>query len=224
MKKFDIIDEIINSNAIHTDDEIKNIHRKIEDVSDKELKKLDERSTKMEESINKINQSLTEKFKKLENDFRFNISNIESKNMEVLNQTNALKDSFERNKKIEEQASSNRRETEPEVIRRVLSPVGSIKNTEPIVVPEEMKAELKNELIDYIDKKFEEITNIQSEKMESLYQDFMVIKRNTVDEVLKNIELKKYPTNSRVEDAIQNIIYDRIQRSLSAPSRIGIKV
>lgn len=60
--------------------------------------------------------------------------------------------------------------------------------------------------------------------MEELYKDFMVIKRNTVDEVLKDVESKNYPTNSKIEDAIQNIMKDKIERSLSAPSRIGIKV
>lgn len=80
----------------------------IDDFSEKDFKRLDERANKVEELINKLNQQLTEKFKKLETDFKFNISNIESKNMEVINQTRDLKDSFERSKKNEELASSNR--------------------------------------------------------------------------------------------------------------------
>jgi len=62
------------------------------------------------------------------------------------------------------------------------------------------------------------------ENQENLYQDFLTIKRNTVDEVLKEVELKNYPLTSEIEQAITNIISGRLDRSLSAPSRIGVKV
>lgn len=62
------------------------------------------------------------------------------------------------------------------------------------------------------------------EKQEQLNKDFMVIKRNTVDEMLKEVEINKYPMSKEIEQTITDIISLRLERSLSAPSRIGIKV
>jgi hypothetical protein len=164
-------------------EEINKLHKMIDNVSGKEIKNLDDRTLKLEESINKVSQQLIEKFRKLESDFKFNIGNIESKNMEIANQARDLKDSFDRTKKSEERVTMVS-EPEPEVIKRVLSPVMSVKHQDHAVigvVSEETKVEIKNDLNKLLEKRLEEIRKDQDLKMEDLYKDFLTIKRNTVD-------------------------------------------
>jgi len=129
-------------------EEINKLHKMIDNVSGKDIKSLDDRALKLEESINKVSQQLIEKFRKLETDFKFNIGNIESKNMEIANQARDLKDSFDRNKKTEERVTMVS-EPEPDVIKKILSPTMSIKHHDHAVigvVSEETKVEIKNDL------------------------------------------------------------------------------
>lgn len=130
-------------------EEINKLHKMIDNVSGKDIKSLDDRALKLEESINKVSQQLIEKFRKLETDFKFNIGNIESKNMEIANQARDLKDSFDRNKKSEERVTLVS-EPEPEVIeKKILSTAMSIKINDHAVigvVSEETKVEIKNDL------------------------------------------------------------------------------
>lgn len=96
--------------------------------------------------------------------------------------------------------------------------------TETNLVTEEFTKEFKNEVMDMISQRLTEYSLKFEENQENLNRDFMVIKRNTVDEVLKDVELNNYPLSDDVEQAITRIISLRLERSLSAPSRIGIKV
>jgi hypothetical protein len=48
------------------------------------------------------------------------------------------------------------------------------------------------------------------------------MRRNNVDEVLKDVE-KGYPVRGEIERAIIKIISNKLERSLSAPSRLQVK-
>jgi len=52
-----------------------------------------------------------------------------------------------------------------------------------------MTADFKKEVLDMINTKLTEYKLQFEENQENLNKDFMVIKRNTVDEVLKDVEL-----------------------------------
>lgn len=74
-------------------------------MSNNDLKNLEERTAKLEEAINKLQLIHNEKFNKLESDFKVNITNIETKNLDITNQTRDLQDtlkSIERNKTFED--------------------------------------------------------------------------------------------------------------------------
>lgn len=49
------------------------------------------------------------------------------------------------------------------------------------------------------------------------------MRRNNVDEVLKNVESRKQPISGEIERAIIHIIGNKLERSLSAPSRMTVK-
>jgi len=87
-----------------------------------------------------------------------------------------------------------------------------------------MSKDFKKEVLDLISTRLNEYKIEFDLNQENLNKDFMIMKRNTVDEVLKNVELNEYPLTDEVEQAILQIISMRLERSLSAPSRIGIKV
>lgn len=49
------------------------------------------------------------------------------------------------------------------------------------------------------------------------------MRRNNVDEVLKDLEARKYPAKGEIERAVIKIISNKLERSLSAPSRLTVK-
>jgi len=61
------------------------------------------------------------------------------------------------------------------------------------------------------------------EELEERNKDFSIMRRNNVDEVLKDIEAKRYPISGEIERAIVKIIGNKIERALSAPSRMTVK-
>lgn len=56
-------------------------------------------------------------------------------------------------------------------------------------ISEETIAKLKNEVYEMVNLKLNDYNLLIEEKQEKLNKDFMIIKRNTVDEVLKEVEL-----------------------------------
>lgn len=93
--RFDMIDETIQLNSKEFNHEITKLYHKLDDFSRRDLKNIDERTTKLEESFAKLHQQQIEKFNKLESEFKSNINNIESKNMDIMNQAQNLKDTLE---------------------------------------------------------------------------------------------------------------------------------
>jgi hypothetical protein len=56
-----------------------------------------------------------------------------------------------------------------------------------------------------------------------MVKDFNIMRRNNVDEVLKDLEARKYPAKGEIERAVIKIISNKLERSLSAPSRLTVK-
>jgi hypothetical protein len=61
------------------------------------------------------------------------------------------------------------------------------------------------------------------DELEQRNKDFNIMRRNNVDEVLKNVEARKYPISGEIERAIIQIIGNNLDRSMSAPSRMDVK-
>jgi len=97
------------------------VENRLDDMSKNDIKNLEERTARLEEAINKLQLVHNEKFNKLETDFKVNLNNIETKNLDITNQTRDLQDtlkSIERNKTLEDPPSSyNKQESEFKKIR-----------------------------------------------------------------------------------------------------------
>jgi len=117
-----IHDESIANIKTNVKSEVARIYKTIDDMGRGDLKTLDDRCTRLEDSIVKLQQQQVEKFNKLESDFRNNVNNMESKNMDIMNQARDLGDklnSIEKNKKHEDPTSviRNSQNTEPEQVK-----------------------------------------------------------------------------------------------------------
>lgn len=114
-----MIDDKMQLNSIEFKHEITKLYTVIDDVARKDVRSIDDRTTKLEEAIHKLQQQQVEKFHKLETEFKFNINNIESKNMDIMNQAQNLKDAMQsmEQKTRDEPVSvpRNNHYTEPEV-------------------------------------------------------------------------------------------------------------
>jgi len=115
-----MIDENIQLNSKEFKHEITKLYHVLDDVSRKDVKNVEDRATKLEEAINKLQQQQIEKFNKLETEFKSNINNIESKNMDIMNQAQNLNDKLINieQKSQYEPASTNRYYTETKEDKR----------------------------------------------------------------------------------------------------------
>lgn len=88
---------------------------------------------------------------------------------------------------------------------------------------ENLKNDIKIEINNDIQWHIDGIKEYLREELEQRNKDFNVMRRNNVDEVLRNVEAKKYPISGEIERAIIKIIGSNLERSLSAPSRMHVK-
>lgn len=153
MQRFDILENKIEANSMLNRDEMVKLCSKIDNVAQNDLKNLEDRTSKLEETINKLQLQNGEKFKKLETDFKVNINNMEVQNIDIVNQAKDLQDtikSIERNK-ISSSFSQN---YELEAVN-----INTFKSQSDIVsneIPEEIKAKLKNEVLEMVNLKLTE--------------------------------------------------------------------
>lgn len=191
----------------------------------------------------------TDIFKKLENIDLTNISKTSSPERKITQQNTST--SAKKHSEVDEKLQSPKPDTEnivknelksDEIIKSMVSERQqlieqylddklksrqSVRETDKLVIDEKQLEELKNdlkiELNNDLNFHLDGIKEYLRDELENRTKDFNIMRRNNVDEVLKDLEARKQPAKGEIERAVIKIISNKLERSLSAPSRLTVK-